>query len=106
MAGAWLFADDELGEFCQVDVAAADDADDFAGAALAAESSGDGAGSRTFSNDVVAFGDEAHGLASLLEGGDDGAGEEMMGERPHAGEDGLASAAVDKAGLPVRKFLG
>jgi hypothetical protein len=105
-AGAWLVASDELGELCQVDVAAADDAHNFAGAALAGESGGDGTGSRTFSDDVVALGDEAHGLAGLLEGGDDGAGEEMLGEGPHAGEDGLASAAIDEAGLPVGKFLG
>jgi hypothetical protein len=105
-AGAWLVASDELGELCQVDVAAADDAHNFAGAALAGESGGDGTGSCAFSDDVVALGDEAHGLAGLLEGGDDGAGEEMLGEGPHAGEDGLASAAIDEAGLPVGKFLG
>ena len=105
-AGAWLIAGDQLGEPGEVDVASADDADDFAGTALAGESGGYGAGSGSFGDDVIALGDEAHGLAGLLEAGDDGAGEEMVGERPHAGENGLASAAVDEAGLPVGKFLG
>jgi hypothetical protein len=73
---------------------------------LTGESGGDGAGARTFGDDVIALGDEAHGLAGLLEGGDDGASEQMMGERPHARENGLASAAINEAGLPVGKFLG
>lgn len=96
---------DEFGEFCEVDVASADYADDFAGTALAGQACRYSTGSGAFSDDSVALGDEAHGAAGFLESGDDRSGEEMMGESPHAWEDGLASASVDEAGLPVGKFL-
>jgi len=103
--GGWLVAGDQLGELCQVDVASADDADDFAGAALAGESSGDGAGPAPSAMTWLRSATRRMACRVCSRVATMEAGEEMLGERPHAGEDGLASAAVDKAGLPVGKFL-
>ena len=58
-------------EFARVDVAAGDDADDFAGTRCAVERAGDGAGAGAFGDDVVVLDQETEGVGDGIQVGDE-----------------------------------
>ena len=85
---------DNVREFCGVDIAAGNDADNLAGAGLAGESAGDGAGAGAFCDDVIARDEEAECFGDGVEIGDQRSIDQLPSAFEHLWEDGFRSDAV------------
>ena len=84
-----------------VDVAAGDDADEFAGRRGGGEGAGDGAGAGAFGDDVVVFREDAHGGRDGIEIRDETTIDQSACAFEHLREDGAGANAVDPGRLIV-----